>query len=63
MFPRQHHADAHNDAQHQTDYETKTCRVTHRALRQIEDPGRFIPVHRPTLGRIQRSASAGSVSD
>ena len=46
MFPRQSDPDANEDARQKTDEETKPGCVAHRALTQVENPRRFIFVHR-----------------
>jgi hypothetical protein len=46
MFPRQDDPDAHEDAKHKPDDETKPGSVTHRAIAQVENSRRFVFVHR-----------------
>ena len=46
MFSRQSDPDANDHARQKTDEETKPGRVAYGALTQVENPRRFIFVHR-----------------
>jgi len=47
VFVRQHDSKTNEDAQEKADDKTKPRGITHRALAQVKNSGRFIFVHRP----------------
>jgi hypothetical protein len=49
MLAREDHADPGDHADDEADDETEPGRITHRALGQIENPGRFVFVHETIL--------------